>query len=144
MRPVLLATDGSTDARHAADHAVDLAAERGATLYVVCVVDDRRVGEPALSSAELATIYAEEQAATSVETVEQMAARRSVPVESDVRHGSPPEVIVEYANGIGATTIVIGEHGDHDVHMSGVGRKVASLADCEVVVVGSEPRPSPA
>jgi len=65
MGTILLATDGSADARQAAREALDLAEERDATLHVICVVDERRFDDPALSSAELATIYAEDHAVVS-------------------------------------------------------------------------------
>lgn len=133
MESILLATDGSEYARRAARRAIDLAADRGTTLHVICVVDGRRFDEPALSSKELATIYAEDHAAVTVTSVAEMAAESGVPVEGDIRHGVPHEVIVEYADQLDAAVIVLGEHGDHDEHLSGVGRRVSELADCEVV-----------
>jgi nucleotide-binding universal stress UspA family protein len=124
MGTILLATDGSEYARHAAREAIDLAEQRADTLHVICVVDERRFNEPALSSAELATIYAEDHAAVCVREVTEMAEGRPVRVEGDTRHGLPHEVIIDYADEIGANLILIGEHGDHDKHFSGVGRKV--------------------
>ena len=138
MTTVLLATDGSEYARQAAAYAVDLAAAQDATLHVIGVIDDRRLGTPALSSAELAKIYAEDDAATTVVEVRELAAEHSVPVEGETRHGVPHETIVEYADEIGAAAIVIGEHGDHDAHFSGVGRRVSELAECDVIVAGRE------
>ncbi|MBV0923051.1 universal stress protein [Halomicroarcula limicola] len=140
MEHILLATDGSEYARAAAKHAIDRAKETGATLHVLCVVDERRFNEPALSSAELSTIYAEDHANMCVAEVSEMAAGSGVRVEGDSRHGLPHEVIVEYAADVGAETIVVGEHGSHDTHFSGVGRKVRELADCKVVVVGAPAR----
>ncbi|MEF8856384.1 MAG: universal stress protein [Haloplanus sp.] len=135
MASILLATDGSEYARQAASEAFDIAEDRDATLHVVCVVDQRRFGDPALSSAELATIYAEDHAAMSVADVVEMATQRSVTVEGDTRHGIPHEVILDYAEEVGADTIVIGEHGDHEEHFSGVGRTVRERTDRNVVVV---------
>jgi nucleotide-binding universal stress UspA family protein len=135
MGTVLLATDGSEYARRAAERAIDLAEERAATLHVICVVDQRRFDDPALSSAELATIYAEDHASLCVAEVTEMAGERDVPVEGDTRHGIPHEVILEYAAEVAADVIVIGEHGDHDEHFSGVGRRVTEQADRDVVVV---------
>ena len=140
MASILLATDGSEYAREAARHAIELAEERGATLHVICVVDQRRFDDPALSSAELATIYAEDHAAINVAQVVDMAEGSPVSVSGDTRHGVPHETILEYADEIDADTIVIGEHGDHDEHFSGVGRRVTDGADREVIVIaaGSE------
>jgi nucleotide-binding universal stress UspA family protein len=135
MAPILLATDGSEDARQAANEAIDLAADREATLYVLCVVDKRRFGDPALSSAELATIYAEDHAEMCVVDVVEMAAERPVTVEGDTRHGIPHEIILDYADDIDADSIVVGERGDHEEHFSGVGRAVRERTDRDVIVV---------
>lgn len=139
METILLATDGSEYARRAAREALDIAERRDAALHVICVVDERRFGDPALSSAELATIYAEDHAAVSVDEVIEMAEHRSVVVEGDTRHGIPHEVIVEYAAEVDADTIVVGEHGDHEEHFSGVGRHVSERTDRDVVVIEATP-----
>ncbi|WP_254839740.1 universal stress protein [Natronomonas marina] len=135
MGTILLATDGSEYARAAARQAIDLAEDRGATLHVICVVDQRRFDDPALSSAELATIYAEDHASVCVREVTGMAEARDVRVQGDTRHGIPPEVILEYADEIDADLILIGEHGEHDEHFSGVGRKVLKESNREVRVI---------
>lgn len=138
MGPILLATDGSEYARTAARRAIDLAEERELPLHVICVVDRQKFDDPALSSAELATIYAEDHAVVSVAEVTAMATERDVEVMGDTRHGVPHEAILEYATEIDAEVVVVGEHGDHQTHFSGVGRKVAEDCDCEVVIVEAE------
>lgn len=138
MSTILLATDGSEYARHAAQAAIELASEQAADLYVLCVVDSRRFDDPALSSAELATIYADDHAALSINEVTEMARERDLQVEGDTRHGIPHEVINEYAADIDAEVIIVGEHGDHDEHFPGVGRKVLETSDREVRVVEAE------
>lgn len=138
MGTILLATDGSQYARNAARRAIDLAEERGVPLHVICVVDRQKFHDTALSSAELATIYAEDHAVVSVSEVTQMAADRDVDVRGDTRHGVPHEAILDYATEVAADVVVVGEHGDHEEHFSGVGRKVAAECDCEVEVVEAE------
>lgn len=135
MSTIMFATDGSEYARVAAREAIELAKEQDATLHVICVVDRRRFDEPGLSSAELATIYAEDHASICVTEVSDMAEKSDVIVEGDSRHGIPHEVILEYADDIDADVIVIGEHGDHEKHFSGVGNRVTELSDREVLVV---------
>lgn len=135
MATILFATDGSEYARDAARKAIDMAKERDATLHVICVVDNQRFNEPGLSTSELATIYAEDHATVSVAEVTDMAGQSAVTVEGDTRHGVPHEVILEYAEEIDADAILVGEHGDHERHFSGVGKKVTELADREVIVV---------
>jgi len=138
MGTILLATDGSEYARQAAQQAIDLAEARGATLHVICVVDRRRFDEPALSSAELTTIYAEDHAAICVNEVVNIAEERDVRVEGDTRHGIPHEVILDYADEIDADVIVVGEHGSHEEHFSGVGQKVLEGSERDVRVIEAE------
>jgi len=135
MGSILLATDGSEYARRAATQAIELADERDATLHVICVVDERRFGDPALSSAELATIYAEDHATITVDEVTRMAEESDVDVEGDTQHGLPHEIILDYADEVDADLIIVGEHGDHEEHFSGVGREITESADCEVIAV---------
>ena len=138
MGSILLATDGSEYARKAADREIELAEERDSALHVICVVDRQKFDDPALSSAELATIYAEDHAVVTVNEVTQMADGRAVRVEGETRHGVPHETIVAYADEVDADVIVVGEHGDHDRHFSGVGQKIRNGGDYEVVVVEAE------
>jgi len=135
---ILLATDGSEYARAAAQHAVDLASEEGASLHVLCVVDKRVLSEPAFSSAEYETIEAEDHGHDCVKEVSRLAEGTGVAVEGDVRHGIPSELIMEYADEVGADRIVIGEHGEHDEHLGGVGRELVKASDREVIVVEDE------
>ena len=138
MNTIVLATDGSEYARRATEHALNLAEREDAMLHVLCVVDQRKFNEPALSSAELATIYAEEHAVLCTKEVTEMAQERNIPVHGDVRHGLPHEVILEYAEDVEADLIVIGEHGEHTEHFAGVGKKVTERAECEVAVVTAD------
>jgi len=141
MGTILLATDGSEYAREAAAAAVERAATEGHDLRVICVVDERKFDEPALSSGELATIYAEDHAAVSVNDVVLMAEARDVSVAGETRRGTPEDVILEYADEVDADVVIVGEHGDHDLHFSGVGRTVDATSEREVHVVETPPKP---
>lgn len=137
MEPVLLATDGSEYATRAAETAIEVASERGARLHVLCVVDRRKFDEPALSSDELATIEVEDHARESFETVVEIAGDAGVPTVHERRHGVPQTEILKYAEEIAAGTIVVGEHGGHEEHFGGVGRRVARNTDREIIVAGN-------
>lgn len=135
METALLATDGSEHTHRATEKALGMAANSGATLHTICVVDERRVEEPALGSAELSTVYAEENAQESILDVKKRADEIDVPVESVVRRGIPHETILEYADDIDAGVIIVGAHGDHTDHFSGVGEKVRRNSNRQVVVM---------
>ncbi|MFC6954583.1 universal stress protein [Halorubellus litoreus] len=134
MSTVLLAVDGSEHGQHAADRALEEANARNATLHCLCVVDRRVHAEPGLSTGELSTIEAEDRGHRFVDDVAETAQDRGVAVETAVKHGVPVDVILEYAREVSADLVFVGEHGDHDNHLGGVGRRVADAADCEVVV----------
>lgn len=138
MDTVLLATDGSEYATRAAERAIELAAERGAALHVLAVVDRRTVDEPALSTDELATIEVEDHARERLEVVVEEAAEAGVTTAWERRHGIPHAEILTYAAEIDAAVIVVGEHGTRGDHCGGVGRRVARIADREVVVAGRD------
>ncbi|WP_265111160.1 universal stress protein [Halosolutus halophilus] len=67
-----------------------------------------------------------------------MAAERNVRVEGNTRHGIPHEVILEYADETDADLIVVGEHGAHEAHFSGVGQTVLEGSGREVRVIEAE------
>ena len=140
MDAVLLATDGSEYARRAAERAIEVASENAADLYVLCVVDRRVHGEPGLSTEELSTIEAEDVGHDCVTEVRSMVGDRGaeVSVDGSVRHGLPEEVILAYAEEVGADLIVIGEHGDHRQHLGGVGRHLVAESPYDVRVVTLE------
>ncbi|WP_323675896.1 universal stress protein [Halorubellus sp. PRR65] len=134
MSTVLVAVDGSEHGRHAADRAIDEADGRDATLHCLCVVDRRVHPEPGLSTGELSTIEAEDRGHDFVDAVADEARARDIPVETAVKHGVPADLVLTYAADVDADVVFVGEHGDHDHHLGGVGRRVADAADCEVVV----------
>lgn len=135
MDTVLLATDSSQYADLATRDAIELAADHGATLHVLCVVDRQKFDEPALSTDELATIEVEDRLRECLESVGQRAEDAGVPVVLEHRHGVPADEILAYAAEVDADLIVVGEHGDHEEHCGGVGRTVRRRADREVRVV---------
>lgn len=135
MDTILLATDGSGYSTRAAESALEMATARDATLHVICVVDERRFTQPALSTAELSTIVAADHAHDCIAAVEGLAGSRAVDIVGAIRYGRPHEAILEYARDIDARTIVLGEHGDHAFHGSGIGERLQEHAPQEVEVV---------
>lgn len=114
---ILVPTDGSDEATAAAEEAIRLADQVGATLHVVYVVDES-------ASSLLLTTQSMEEALESMvaagseatASVVEMATDAGVPVESETIRGMHVhEGIVEYAQDHGIDLIVMGTTGRHGV-----------------------------
>ncbi|ELZ26222.1 universal stress protein uspa-like protein [Halogeometricum pallidum JCM 14848] len=133
---VLVATDGSSAATYAAEHAVDLAASLDATLHVLSVVDDSLLGldvRSALSGAE-----AEEAAEEAVENVVIAAESRDVEVETHVEHGSPHEAMLDAIESYDIDAVVMGTTGKGAVDrilLGSVAEKTVRTSPVPVVTV---------
>lgn len=107
---VLLATDGSSAAAAAADHALELCAAFDAGLHVVNVVDVTGPWSTMESSDLLLAFEAAGKEAVDA-VIERAEAGGIRSVQSSVLSGRPAEAIVEYAADRGVTLIVMGTHG---------------------------------
>jgi nucleotide-binding universal stress UspA family protein len=109
---ILVPTDGSEVSEAAAEHAVALAAEHGATLHVVYVVDTASVAgltPDATWEGVSDLLYREGESA--LDAVREMAEERGVPVETTYAEGTPAREIVRYAEREGCDVVVMGTHG---------------------------------
>lgn len=128
---ILVPTDGSDAANRAVEHGLDLAERSGATLHAMYVVDTKRYGEPALSSAEIVLHDLEEDGHALVERVAERADNLGIETETRVCHGAPHREIVDYADEIDAELIVMGFQGQsHSMegHMGSVADRVTQTA----------------
>jgi len=105
---ILVPTDGSDPANRAVEHGFELAERFDATLHALYVVDTRRYGEPALSSAEIVVQELEEDGTALVAEIVERADNRGVAVEAHVCHGAPHEETIDYADEVNAGLVVMG------------------------------------
>ncbi|TVT92829.1 universal stress protein [Haloferax volcanii] len=134
---ILIPTDGSTTATHAAEHVVEFAASLDATVHVLSVVDDRVLG---LDSRATASGNESEQAATdAVDTVVSEAEARGV--TNTVRHveyGTPVEKIRDCieANDIHAVGMgTMGRRGTDRILLGSVAEKTVRSAPVPVMTI---------
>jgi nucleotide-binding universal stress UspA family protein len=140
---ILLATDGSKEARQAAEAAAELSKDTGSEVHVAYVLPSprelrahhlysREVMRSVLEQAEgEANSFLEEQA-------EQIRASGGKVAETHLRAGEPDKEIVRLSEELGAGTIVIGSRGLGAVKralMGGVSESVVRHAHCPVFVV---------
>ena len=126
---ILIPTDGSETANVAVGHAVDLAAQYGATLHALYVVDINAVnfglGTEQVDRikqgnfGEMEELQADADAATGA--VADAATDRGVAVHEEVRVGTPHDVIAGYADNEAIDLVVMGSHGRSGVRRAMLG-----------------------
>ncbi len=134
---ILIPTDGSTAATHAATHLLELAAALDATVHVLAVVEDTALGPNARSTA--AEKENEQAAVDAIETVISKAETYGVATTvRHIEHGSPVEEILEtiesneiHAVGMGTT----GKRGTDRILLGSVAEKTVRSAPVPVMTV---------
>jgi len=143
---ILMATDGSKDARLAADVALDLAAEFDSELHVTYVepMPARHIGLARLASDLPPEVVAsvEEEAETKLaEQVGEMGERDGEVTRAHARVGSPATEIVALAEELEAGLVVVGSRGLGGLRralMGSVSDSVVRHTHCPVMVVRKE------
>ena len=135
---ILFPTDGSDHAATVADHAIDVAATRNATLHVLSVVDDRAF--LVLDDERVADVRGDLEATAREATDDAVtrAAERGVETETAIETGNPAECIVDYAAAADVDLIVMGTSGDeYERNVVGsVSQRVVREAPVPVTTVG--------
>jgi len=135
-KTILLPTDGSEQSKKAEQKALEMAEQTGADLHALHVIDTRHMSEPALSSMELITDEAEDQAMDLLKDIVEDGEERGVDVTSRCCHGVPHDEILTYADEIDVDLIVMGYRGHtHDQKMGSVVNRVLNDTDRQVLTV---------
>jgi nucleotide-binding universal stress UspA family protein len=130
---ILLPTDGSETISAVTEHALELASIHDATLHVLYVANTASLSDiPADAGWEGVTEALHREGERALETVEEHA--EDVPLETELREGSPAKEILGYAADSDADVVVMGTHG-----RSGVDRLL--LGSVAEKVVRSSPIP---
>lgn len=136
---ILVPTDGSETVERTLPHALRLAADHGATVHALSVVDRRIVAASADELRDDVRADLEAQADAAVEAVAEAARDADVAVETAVREGSPDREICDYAADTEADVIVLGPQGKTPREKVGglgsVSDRVASDAGASVFLV---------
>jgi len=142
---ILLATDGTVASVNATSHAIDLAAEHGATLHALFVVDESVYsaysGDEYVDEAEGPEHGLEEVGEETLAGIADDAAAAGVDVETVLRHGQPAETIVDYAADEDADLLVLGTRhrpADYRALLGSVTDRVLRLTARPAIVVKTE------
>lgn len=112
MRTILIATDGSVEAREAVDYGLALAADEGAKVVLLQVIPP--VDWTMLDRGAVIRPIPEEitrRRGIALDEAAALAEEHGVPVEFEVIAGEPAEEIVEYAENHEVDLIVVGSRG---------------------------------
>ena len=142
-RSIVVGTDGSATATEAVRHAAGLARVHDAKLHVISAYQGSMRPKVAAEMRELPDElqwmgHATEMAEAVVQEAVEAADPKGVDVETSVREGDPAEVIISYAEDIGADLIVVGNKGMTGARrfiLGSVPNKVAHHAPCSVLIV---------
>ena len=140
---IVVPTDGSENARRAADHAVDIASKTGATVHAISVVDATRLGPFTPTDVEISDIRSSlrGEAERATEAVVERCRNASIDCVTAVRVGVPHETIVDYADEVAADLLVVGTHGRTGVPralLGSVTERVVRTSDVPVLTVGPD------
>ncbi|MFB6122936.1 MAG: universal stress protein [Haloferacaceae archaeon] len=136
---VLVATDGSAPASHAAAHAVSLADAHGATLHVLYVVETRTGYDNAIVDPEIVRTRLHEEGSEATDAVAEEARARGLDVVTAIEAGVPPDEILAYVADHDVDVVVMGAQGRSAFKTALLGsttEAVLSRADVPVLVVG--------
>lgn len=131
---LLIPTDGSGRAAHAADHALALAAALDATVHVISVVDTTSLGPDVRSVISDGETVATE----AVEEIVADAEQRGIPTVEHVDEGAPVEGILDCieANSIDAVVMgTAGRSGTERILLGSVAEKTVRSAPVPVLTV---------
>jgi nucleotide-binding universal stress UspA family protein len=135
---ILIPTDGSTGAAHAAEHGLSLAAALDATVHVLSVVDQTSLGLDIRS-----TISGREREQAATDAVDDLVSEAETHGVSNsvrhVEHGSPIEVILDTIDSNDIHAVVMGttgRRGSDRILLGSVAEKTVRSAPVPVITVG--------
>lgn len=145
FKRILVATDGSDNARRAVEIAVDLAEKYEADLYILSVYKPVRIPDSSHSLVRSRNTFQPtlKELSTGAHAIADealaVANEHEIPkVEVLVRKGPPARTIIDVAEQANVDAIVMGSRGLGDVSgllLGSVSHKVASLARCSCITV---------
>nr|WP_321496669.1 universal stress protein [uncultured Methanolobus sp.] len=136
---IFIATDGSKQNQKAVMHSVELAKMSGAKLYAGYVVDTAAFASiPMDAGWEMMYELLEKEANGATETVEDLAKKEGIAVETVVLEGNPSHEIIEFADNNNIDLIVMGTLGKTGFDrflLGSVAEKVTRNSKVPVLVV---------
>lgn len=148
LKSILVPTDFSDFSLEALDTALELAAQFGADISMVYVVEDSGLRGPGAEYALSLESFREKLAHEADEQFKKILARYDgTKIATYIRYGDSPREIVEFAERMGADMIVIATHGRSGMarlFMGSTTEHVVRSARCPVLTVRRQRTPAAA
>ncbi|MDY6774516.1 MAG: universal stress protein [Halobacteria archaeon] len=132
---VLVPTDGSDEARDAAEHGMGMAKKYGARLHVVYVVDTELSQNADLPRSIVGGL--KQGGEKSLEELRETADSEGLSVTTALREGTPYDEILDYAESHDVDIVTMGSHGGSSsgVMLGSTTRKMIETSDVPVITV---------
>jgi len=144
IKKIVIATDGSEYTKKSVEFAIKLAKNLNAEIHGIYVMDTAAfVSIPLDAALEDILEILKEEGRKALEYVENLAKENGVRVHTKILEGYPAEMIVKYAEEIGADLISVGTLGKSGIErfiLGSVSEKVIRLSKIPVMVVKGERR----
>jgi nucleotide-binding universal stress UspA family protein len=137
MKKILVAHDGSDAADRALMQAAAIAQKFGSSLTIISVVPNLCFSEIGIDCDTVANLYRAEVEGV-MEGVKEMLKTEGIEAETIILEGSPADVIVDHAKGMGMSLIAAGSTGKQATErtiLGSVSSKVVANAPCPVLIV---------
>lgn len=109
---ILIPTDGSTETEQAVSHGLGLARTYDATVHALCVTDESEYAAVgAAETREQLRSGAEKLGRRATADIAETAGEFGIPVERELRAGTPYEEILDYVSARDIELVVMGTHG---------------------------------
>ncbi|WP_200411891.1 universal stress protein [Virgibacillus salexigens] len=136
FKRILLAVDGSEHSIRSAKYAIGLTRQFEGAIDVIYVVDGKTAKEDVLHSTNKLEI--EQKREEKLKPIIDLLDKSTMDYKTNVLHGDPGPVIVEFANERSYDCVVIGSRGLNDLQsfiLGSVSHKVAKRVECPVLIV---------
>jgi len=132
---ILVAADGSASSEAAVDKAISIAQDHGSRIIAVSVA---KTDEEMIALAPEHIQYLVEKGLKYLEAVKKRCEEKGVAIDTFVREGEPHAQIINLADEVGATIIVMGTHGRKGIGrllMGSVTERTIGYAKCPILII---------
>jgi nucleotide-binding universal stress UspA family protein len=137
---IVVGTDGSDTAKRAVGEAIRLATALGASVHVVSAYERVRVVAAAAAAGQVVPLVDDGMVDSKLSEAAATVRAANVDVTTHAVRKEPADALVDVANEVGASMIVVGNQGMHGAKrvLGSVPNSVSHRARCNVLIVSTD------